>query len=279
MNIIVIAVISVGAMGLVCAALLSVASKVMHVEVDESIAFIRASLPGANCGACGYSGCDGYASALVENGVAANLCPPGGDAARKQINEILGTDDSEGVDKKIAIVHCMGDSESTRSKMEYDGITTCFAAHQLYGGQGACTFGCIGFGDCMSACPSAAICVENDLARIDSRKCTGCGICVKACPAGIISVETEPVHVAVLCKNTEKGAKLKDKCSRGCIGCMKCAKECPAEAITVSDFLASIDYSKCNGCNASQEMSSSSEPQEKQYTCVEVCVKKCIIKM
>ena len=277
MNIIVIAVISVGAMGLVCAALLSVASKVMHVEVDESIAFIRACLPGANCGACGYSGCDGYASALVENGAAHNLCPPGGNATREQINEILGADAGEGIDKKIAIVHCMGDSESMQSKMEYDGIRTCVAAKQLFGGQSACTFGCIGFGDCMNACPSAAICVENDLARIDSRKCTGCGICVKACPTGIISVETEPVYVAVLCKNTEKGAKLKDKCSRGCIGCMKCAKECPAEAITVSDSLASIDYSKCNGCIASQEIDPDS--QEKQYRCVEVCVKKCIVKV
>ena len=277
MSIIVIAVISVGVMGLVCSALLSVASKVMHVEVDESISFIRACLPGANCGACGYSGCDGYATALVESGAATNLCPPGGAAAHKQINEILGTDAGEGIEKKIAVVHCMGDSESMRSKMEYDGITTCVAAKQLFGGHGACSFGCIGFGDCMRACPSAAICVENDLARIDSRKCTGCGICVKACPSGIISLGVEPVHVAVLCKNTEKGAKLKDKCSRGCIGCMKCAKECPAEAITVSDFLASIDYSKCTGCNTSQDMNPDS--QTEHYRCVEVCVKKCIVKL
>jgi len=277
MNIIVIAFISVGVMGLVCAALLSTASKVMHVEVDESVSFIRASLPGANCGACGYSGCDGYAAALVEGNVATNLCPPGGDEACQKINEILGNDACEGLDKKIAIVHCMGDSESKRRKMEYDGITTCFAAHKLYGGHGACTFGCIGFGDCMNACPSAAICVENDLARVDTRKCTGCGVCVKACPVGIISVETEPVHTAVLCKNTEKGAKLKDKCSRGCIGCMKCAKECPAEAITVSDSLAGIDYSKCIGCNTSQEPDPGSQPE--QFKCVEVCIKKCIVKL
>jgi len=261
METILITVISVSALGLICAALITVASNIMYVKVDERVAKINEFLPGANCGACGFSGCPGYAEALVKAGAAHNLCPPGGDEVYKHINEVLGTDSGEGIAKLTATVHCLGDSATKTDKMDYTGMKSCFAAKQLYGGQGACTFGCIGFGDCVLVCPVGAICVESNLARIDARKCTGCGVCVKACPTGVISVEKAPVDVAVLCRNTEKGAMLKDKCSKGCIGCMKCVKECPAEAITVSDFLASINYSKCNGCGK----------------CVDVCIKKCIV--
>jgi len=260
MNTILIAVISLSAIGLMCSALITVASKVMYVKTDERVEKLIECLPGANCGACGFSGCEGYANALVKGDAASNLCPPGGEDAYKQINTVLGTDADEGMAKKTAIVHCLGDPETMSNKMEYVGMKTCLAAKQLYGGQGACTFGCIGFGDCIGVCPRDAICIENNLARIDPRKCSGCAVCIKVCPTGVISVEPGPVQVAVLCKNTEKGAMLKDKCSKGCIGCMKCVKECPTEAITVNEFLAFIDYTKCNGCRK----------------CVEVCIKKCI---
>ena len=261
MDTITIAIISLSGLGLICAALITVASNIMFVKTDERVSKINEILPGANCGACGFSGCTGYAEALIKEDAAHNLCPPGGEEVYKQINGILGAGEGEGLAKMTAIVHCLGDAEAMREKMEYIGINTCFAAKQLYGGQGACTFGCIGFGDCVSVCPADAICIENSLAYIDPRRCTGCGVCIKTCPTNVISIEKEPIHVAVLCKNTEKGAMLKDKCTKGCIGCLKCVKECPAGAITVSDFLAIIDYSKCNGCGK----------------CAEVCIKKCIV--
>ena len=262
MNTIAIAIISTGAIGLACAVLITVASKLMFVKVDVRVEKIRNCLSGANCGACGFSSCDSYAEALVKGDTATNLCPPGGDDALNQINNILGVSESEGLTKKLAIVHCMGDSNTKREKMEYSGINTCYAANHLYGGEGACTFGCVGFGDCVKVCPSDAICLEDNLARVDTRRCSGCELCEKVCPTGIISIELEPVNVAVFCMNTEKGAVLKDKCSKGCIGCMKCVKECHAGAITVSESLASIDYSKCDNCGK----------------CVDVCVKKCIAK-
>jgi Na+-translocating ferredoxin:NAD+ oxidoreductase RNF subunit RnfB len=247
----------------------------MFVKVDVRVEKIRNCLPGVNCGACGYSGCDGYANALVKGEAATNLCPPGGIEAYELINGILEINASEGMVRKLAIVHCMGDSNTVREKMEYVGINTCFAAKQLYGGQSACAFGCIGFGDCVMACPATAICIENNLARIDPRKCSGCEICVKACPVGILSVTPLPVHVVVMCKNTEKGAKIKDKCSAGCIGCMKCVKACHAEAITVNESLAVIDYSKCDGCEV-PSLQSETDASESRYKCAEVCVKKCI---
>ena len=234
MNTIIIAIISLSVIGFLCAALITVASKVMFVKVDVRVEKLRKCLPGANCGACGFSSCDAYAEALAANEVATNLCLPAGEEGYENINSILGVS-GEGLAKMTAVVQCLGDSATMKNKMEYDGIETCFAVGQLFGGLGACTFGCLGYGDCVKVCPSDAICVEDNLARINPRKCTGCAVCVKVCPPNVIMIQAEPVNVAVMCKNTEKGAVLKNKCKKGCIGCMKCVKACPFEAITVNE--------------------------------------------
>ena len=256
---IVTAIISVSAIGFICALLLAFASKVMAVKVDERIVRIRGVLPGANCGACGFSGCDGYAVALVNDGAKTNVCTPGGDAVSQEISTVLGVD-FEDVIEQVAVVHCRGDSGARQRKMEYSGIQTCAAAKQLFGGQNACVFGCLGFGDCMEVCPNDAICIEDGLARVDTRKCTGCALCVKACPNKVIFTEADVITTVVTCKNTEKGAIVRKKCTCGCIACMKCVKECPADAITVNDNLAQIDYEKCDGCGK----------------CAEICITKCI---
>jgi len=261
MNTILVAIILLSGIGLFCAALITVASKLMFVKVDVRVEKINSCLPGANCGACGFSSCEGYAKALAAGEVASNLCLPGGETALEQIKLILGQDSSEGLARNIAIVQCRGDSLTVEDKMDYAGEKTCFAAKQLFGGQRTCTFGCIGYGDCVKVCPSDAICLENGLARIDPRKCSGCAVCVKICPPGVIAIEKDPLYVAVLCKNTEKGAKTKAKCSKGCIGCKKCEKTCPAKTIRVEDSLASIDYTVCYGCRE----------------CVDVCIAKCIV--
>jgi len=261
MNTIIIAIVSLSVIGFVCAALITVASKFMFVKVDVRVEKLRDCLPGANCGACGYSGCEVYAQALAGGEVATNLCPPGGDETLAQINEILGVSGGKGLAKMTAVVRCLGDSKAVKNKMEYVGIDSCYAANQLFGGQNACTFGCLGFGDCKGVCPSDAICVENGLARIDPRRCSGCAVCVKVCPTGVILVVDEPLHVTVMCSNTEKGAIVKKKCSVGCIGCMKCVRECPELAIEMEDSLAVIDNSRCSGCRK----------------CVEVCIAKCIV--
>jgi len=104
MNGIVLAIISVSLIGVVCAAILAVASKIMEVKEDETFIKIRECMPGANCGACGYTGCDGYAHALAEEeGVKTNLCIPGADAVAKQIAAVLGVE-SEDVIERVATV-------------------------------------------------------------------------------------------------------------------------------------------------------------------------------
>ena len=261
MNTVVIAILSVSALGLICSVLLSVASKVMAVEVDERIAMTRQCLPGANCGACGYSGCNAYAAAVAQNSAPTNLCTPGGNDLAQELSEIMGLDAGEAITKKVAVIHCLGDIDAKIEKMDYVGIPTCASAALHYGGQKACAFGCLGFGDCLTVCPSDAICIEKGLARINHRLCSGCGLCVKTCPKNVISMENDHLKLAVMCNNTEKGSVLKEKCKVGCIGCMKCVKECPADAIAVDDSLASIDYAKCIGCKK----------------CIPICPKSCIV--
>ncbi|MCL2718653.1 MAG: RnfABCDGE type electron transport complex subunit B [Lachnospiraceae bacterium] len=259
MDTIFIAIFSVTSIGIACAVLLCIASKVMYVKVDERVAAIQGCLPGSNCGACGYPGCNGYAEALITDlEVKTNLCTPGGSMVVEELSKIMGVEGGI-ISKKLAVIHCLGDCEVQQMKMDYTGIKTCYAATEVFGGQGACTYGCLGYGDCKIACPSDAICIENNLAKINSN-CTGCGLCVKACPNKIITIEENFNAPVVMCQNHEKGGAVRKKCSKGCIACTKCVRECPVTAITMEDSLAVIDPEKCNNCGH----------------CIEICMTKCI---
>ncbi|MBE6547115.1 MAG: RnfABCDGE type electron transport complex subunit B [Ruminococcaceae bacterium] len=249
MNPIVIAALVVAAIGAVCAVMLVLASKFFAVKEDETFQKIRECLPGANCGACGYAGCDGYAKALCEEqGIKTNLCIPGADATSKQIAELLGVE-FEDVVEQVAVIHCYGDCHHTSVKMDYVGIQSCEAAKLMYGGAGKCVYGCMGLGDCARVCPQGAICIENGIAHVDTRKCVGCGLCAKACPRNLIEIIEDTKRVLVTCSNKEKGAVAKRKCSNACIGCKICEKNCPVGAIKVTDNLAHIDYTLCENCD------------------------------
>ena len=249
-----------GGVALVCGVVLTVTSKLFGVKEDDKAAAIRECLPGANCGACGYTGCDGYAKALSDgSAVGNNLCIPGGDKTAREIAAILGVEAGDVVEK-IAFVACNGVCGVVERKYDYEGPHSCAAAGLSYKGDKMCTSACLGYGDCTRACPHGAITVVDAVASIDPRKCTGCGICTRTCPQNIIKLINDTSRVAVKCSNHEKGAITRKSCSNGCIGCMKCEKTCPHGAIKVENNLAVIDYSLCTGCG----------------DCVEVCPVKCI---
>ena len=245
---------AVAAIGLILAVILTLADRFMGIKVDEKEARIRECLPGANCGMCGYSGCDGYAKALAEGkGVKPNLCRPGGQTATEKIAAILGVK-ADYVEPMVAFVHCNGDCNKNGKKATYAGLSTCAGAKMLYGGEGACVYGCLGFGDCQTACNYHAICIENGIAHIDGRACVGCGACAAVCPNKVISIIPKLSVPAVACSNHEKGAVTRKECSGGCIGCMKCQKNCPVGAITVVNNCAQIDYTKCTRCRQCVEL-------------------------
>ena len=229
-------------------AVLVIAAKVMAVKEDERFPAVRECLPGANCGACGFAGCDGYAKALCENpDTPTNLCIPGADGVSRQLSDILGVEFADVVEQ-VAVVHCSGDCEHTSDKVVYQGIESCAAAKLMYGGKGSCTYGCLGLGDCVKVCPHDAICIADGVARVNTKDCVGCGLCAKTCPNHLISLVADVERVVVACSNKDKGAVTRKVCSNGCIGCKKCEKVCPLGAIKVVDNVAVIDYEKCDNC-------------------------------
>ena len=260
MSMILTAILYVTAIGAVCAGIICIFSKLLAVQVDERVEEIMGYMPGTNCGACGYPGCEGYvADLLADRAVKVNLCPPGGPELVRKLSELLGVE-AEVITQKVAVVHCQGDRDTQQKKMEYSGIETCKAAKALFGGAGACAFGCLGYADCQVVCPKDAIRMENGLAQILFETCTGCGLCVKACPNNLITMEDNSVKTIVLCENREKGGIARKKCAKACISCRKCERECPAAAIVVKDNLAKIDPELCTGCGH----------------CVEICITNCV---
>lgn len=245
-------VVLVAVIALIAGLLLSVASVVFAVPVDEKQMKVREVLPGANCGACGFSGCDGYAAALADGTAQLGLCSPGGPDVAQECAEILGMAAGEMV-KKVALVQCAGHCDNVDTKLVYDGVDTCQAVSLMFSGDSACGYGCLGHGDCVAACPEKAISICNGLATIDPEKCVGCGICVKTCPKNVIAIVPYEQKHHVLCVNHDKGAETNKVCKTGCIGCMKCVKTCEHGAISVVNFNAVIDYDKCTDCGACKE--------------------------
>ena len=236
------------AVAIICGVILTISSRLFAVKEDEKFIKIRDCLPGANCGACGYSGCDGYAKALSEGKTdVTNACVPGGDRAAKEIANALGVE-AEEVVKKVAYIACNGSCDASPRKYEYHGQMTCRSANMIYNGDKQCTFACLGYGDCANICPQHAISIENGVAKVDSALCIGCGMCARVCPDHIIHLINANTQVVVLCSNHDKGAVTRKACSNGCIGCGKCQKMCPNDAIHVEHNLAVIDHSKCIGC-------------------------------
>lgn len=238
------AVLSMGGLGLLLSIGLVVANKKMHVEEDPRIALTIDLLPGANCGACGYAGCANFAENLVAGKTKIASCPVCTNETAEKIAKLLGFD-VESSERKVAVVKCQGGDSSVKKKAEYEGIQSCIAATFAGGGERACSYGCIGYGDCVEVCPFDAIKMNSErLPVIDREKCTGCGNCVEACPRDIIELHPISRHVFVLCKNRDNPKAARSVCKHACIGCKICERAVAGEGFRVVNNLAEVDYDK-----------------------------------
>lgn len=253
-------VMALGGLGIGFGVILSIASKFFEVPVDPKVDELNRALPGANCGACGFPGCGGLATALAEGKAPINACGPGGQKTADHIAEILGLN-SEVVNKEVAVVLCQGDCDKAKDKYRYEGIQDCRISSRLADGQKSCSYGCLGCGTCFDVCQFDAIRMVDGVAVIDREKCTACLKCVDICPKKIIEMVPYENEAIVMCKSEDGGKVVRGNCSIGCIGCKICVKNCPADAFTFENNLAKIIYEKCTNCQI----------------CVEKCPTKCIV--
>lgn len=240
-------ILAIGGMGLLFGIGLSIAAKKFAVPVDERVDQVKDYLPGANCGGCGFAGCEAFAKAVVSGEAKANGCPVANSEQKAGIASIMGIIAEEG-EKTVAIIRCQGNREVARDKYTYDGVHACTDASLVHGGPKGCKYGCLGFGSCQVACPFDAIEVVDGLAKVNGEKCKSCGACVSACPRHLIYIGSAEVTYQVMCLSHDKGKDVKANCSKGCIGCGICVKQCEVGAITLDKQLATIDASKCIQC-------------------------------
>ncbi len=242
-----------GGLGLLFGLLLGFASKKFSVKEDETAGKIREALPGANCGGCGFVGCDEYAKAVAEGTAKPNLCAVGGKTSTEAIARILGVA-AEEKEPMMAFVRCSGSCDKAPDRVEYYGAADCAHAALLPGGgQKACTVGCLGLGTCAAVCKFGAMSVENGVAHVDPSKCTGCGTCASVCPRGLIEMIPASAIVGVACSSKAPAKEQNAVCKAGCIACGICVKNCPQLTIRIEDNLAAIDRELCIGCGICAE--------------------------
>ena len=255
---IILPVVLLTALAAVFAVLIAVCSEKFAVKRDERVEEITSLLAGANCGGCGYPGCDGFAEALVKGEAEVGNCGPTSKENKAKIAGILGVTPEE-----IVIVNACRGGNKCKEKYDYQGYGDCASAELLAGGTKLCATGCMGLGKCVSECPEYAVNIVDGVAVVDREKCVQCSRCVRFCPKHTLKRLPESAVYYVACSNPARGKEVRDACEAGCIGCGLCSKNCPEGAIRMENNLPVFDYDKCVACGV----------------CAEKCPSKCILSL
>lgn len=226
------------------ASVLAIANRRLYVYEDPRIDEVEELLPHTNCGACGTAGCRAFAEALIAGTVQPGQCTVNSVETNQEIADFLGVDAGQ-QEKRVARLACAGGNHVARMRARYDGLASCRAAAVVSGGAKACTWGCLGLGDCEDVCDFDSIQLdEHGLPVINSELCTACGDCVEICPKQLLSVEPVSHRLWVACRNLDFGDDAESLCEVACNACERCAVDAPESLISIVDNLAVIDYSK-----------------------------------
>ena len=238
-----IPVLTMTVLGLLFSTGLVVAYKKLKVEEDPKIEAVNEALPQTNCGACGFSGCRAFAEAVVKGKADSNGCPVGGNDVAAEVADILGISAGT-VLRRVARLHCRGTKEAAASRGLYLGVTTCAAAH-IIGGNKQCSYGCMGYGDCVLSCQFDAMEMgEDGLPCVIEENCTACGKCVDACPRNLYELLPIEQNMFVYCRSLD-GPKVSRKlCKNACIACGICARACPEQIFMENNLAVIRDYKK-----------------------------------
>jgi Na+-translocating ferredoxin:NAD+ oxidoreductase RNF subunit RnfB len=232
---------------------LGVFKEIFHVEEDPLIGMIREALPGANCGGCGFPGCDGFAAVVAEGGDITK-CTAGGKETADKLAEIMGVG-AVAITPMVSVRCCLGGNEIAVKRGKYTGLVTCRGA-KIAGGTKLCSWGCIGFGDCVHVCKFGALSIAEDgLPVVNWGLCTGCKVCVAECPQGILRVIPKDKKVVLaLCSNRNPiRSAIRKTCRLGCIKCGICVKQCPEQCIVIDNGIPIVDYDKCTACGTCEQ--------------------------
>lgn len=249
-----------GCIGLFFGIGLAIAAHKFAVESNPLIEEVLESLPLANCGGCGYPGCEGYAIEVVTDpDVPPNLCYPGKEKVAEKVASLTGKK-MAAMEDTVAVVRCSRLEGRVSHKHRYVGFSSCTAAGLGFGGPSACQYSCVGLGECAEACPFGAIVMAEGLPVIDPDSCVSCGVCVKTCPKEIIEIQSMKARIWVPCHTRDLGKAVMSVCAVGCIGCKLCVKVCPADAVTYENNIVTVDHQACIDFGPS---------------CATICVTKC----
>ena len=191
------ATVVVGAVGLVIGILLGVAGQVFAVKLDEKEVAIRAALPGNNCGACGYPGCDGLAKAIFNGEAPYDTCPVGGQTSAEAIKRILEKGvpdpDSEGGAVEAAMAVSAGAATPEEAAASAEKAAQAAKAEPpkkrpVRKAHPAKPVDCVACHICENSCKFDAVHVPDDRPEVDESKCIGCGLCVRECPRDVLEI-------------------------------------------------------------------------------------------
>ncbi len=224
------------------AAVLAVADQFLRVEEDPRLETTTELLPGTNCGACGAPGCAAFAEALINGENSPAGCTVADDGIRAQIAEFLGVDVGSAI-KRVARLKCAGGEGNVERLGAYEGMESCRAAFVVDGGGRACTWGCLGLGDCDVVCDFDAIHMNSvGLPVVDLDKCTACGDCVDICPLDLYVIAPVEERLFVQCNSPLAGDAASALCAVACDACGLCAKDAPPGAVEMVRGLPVINH-------------------------------------
>lgn len=155
------AVLLLAGLALAAGLLLGYASRRLPADSDPLVEEVNRLLPQTQCAQCGYPGCRPYAAAIVNEGAAINLCPPGGEVTIVRLAELLGREPEPPAAEPLA-----------------PGTVAVIDEAR-----------CIGCTHCRDACPVDAISgAHRYMHTVLTAECTGCELCVARCPVDCISM-------------------------------------------------------------------------------------------
>ena len=243
MNEIGIAIVILVGIALLFAVILALSYKKLKVYEDPRIDQVEELLPHANCGACGQPGCRAFAEKLVASEMTPSKCTVSDPDQLLAIAQLLGVD-AGAEEKRVARLLCAGGKREAHSLADYHGhMKTCRGEAVVGGGPKACSWGCLGLGDCVEACDFDAMYMNDDgLPVVIPDLCVACNDCVEICPKGLFTLMPVNQKLLVQCRSLLEGDLAESRCSVACTACGRCVVDAPEGLIEIKENLAVIDY-------------------------------------